>query len=103
MARLVDTVARRLHYPAASGKHGREDATMTIRYTLHQWLPDGTRWISPETFTAADVRHVRQAVIAGFLAGQPRWAEDETGAVIYGLDARGRETMGVPRYTGAAS
>lgn len=69
-----------------------------IRYTLHQWCKDGERWTSPETFTADTIAHVRQAVIAGYLAGEPRWAEDEQGAVIYGLDARGEATMGVPRY-----
>ena len=69
-----------------------------IRYTLHQWCRDGERWISPESFLAEGLVQVRQAVIAGYLHGEPRWAEDETGAVIFGLDARGLATMGVPRY-----
>ena len=71
-----------------------------IRYTLHQWCRGASEaWVS-EPFTADTIAHVRQAVIAGYIGGEPRWAEDEHGAVIYGLDARGNATMGVERYRG---
>jgi hypothetical protein len=61
-----------------------------IRYILKQEISPGEIWRSDE-FEAPTVRHVAQAVIAGFLAKQPRWAETPDGKhVIYGLDAKGR-------------
>jgi hypothetical protein len=45
-----------------------------IRYRLRQRLSDGSLWTSAVIFEAATPRHVAQAVIAGFLSGEPRWA-----------------------------
>lgn len=61
-----------------------------MRYTLKQVLKDGTVWTSPETFEAPTPRHVAQAVIAGYLSGEPRWAESPEGVLLYGMDAKGK-------------
>lgn len=61
-----------------------------ITYRLHQTLKSGEVWTSEDVFTAAEPHHVQQAVIGGWLMGQPRWATDATtGARICGVDARG--------------
>ncbi len=66
-----------------------------IRFVLMQKLPDGTVWISvPQE--AREIHHVRQSVIAGFLAKQPRWAVSLDGAFLYGLDEKGREVKAAP-------
>lgn len=63
--------------------------SMTIRYRFEQDTPEGT-WTSPDIFEAQDLRHVRQAIIAGFLMGRGYRAIDaESGALLYGLDAKG--------------
>lgn len=67
---------------------------VTVRYTLCQDTPDG-RWLSSEVFEG-EMYQVRQAVVAGFLGGQPRWAEDESGRFLYGLDQHGREMKAAP-------
>jgi hypothetical protein len=68
-----------------------------IRYRLRQRLSDGSLWTSAVIFEAATPRHVAQAVIAGFLSGEPRWAIEEGSHVfLFGLDAKGQQTKGVP-------
>lgn len=62
-----------------------------IRYTLVQVQKGGTVWRSI-AFEAPTLHHVKQAVIAGFLSGEPRRAEDEQGNVLCGLDAKGKWT-----------
>lgn len=61
-----------------------------IHYVLKQET-SRERWWTSELLVAADLRAVRQAVIAGFLSGQARWAERSDGSFIYGLNAQGRE------------
>jgi hypothetical protein len=61
----------------------------SIRYTLHQNLRNGSVWRSPDVFEAASIHHVKQAVVAGFITGEPRWAEDGNGKRLFGLDANG--------------
>lgn len=54
-------------------------------------------WTSSETFTAEEPRLIAQTVIAGFLMGEPRWAEDaRTGQLLYGMDAKGRAMQEAP-------
>lgn len=64
--------------------------TWTYRYRLLQRLKDGSLWRSSEVFEG-DSRQLRQNVIAGFLSGEPRWAEseDNPGFFLFGLDRRG--------------
>lgn len=66
-------------------------------YRFHSIEADGP-WASPP-FPAADRRHIIQGVVAGFIMGRPRWAEDLEGNFIYGLDAKGKETKAAPAYT----
>ncbi len=76
---------------------------MPYRYVLKQRLADGTVWTSSEVFEG-EIRHVRQAVIAGFLDGQARWAEtsadsENPGFLLYGLNRFGRESNGDPDFS----
>lgn len=66
-----------------------------MKYVLKQILEDGNLWVSSEVFEG-EPRAIRQAVIAGWLHGQPRWAEDERGGFLYGLDNRGNEIRLAP-------
>lgn len=59
-----------------------------IRYTLHSKERDGSEWTSV-TLEAADMREVTRAVLAGWLCGIPRWAENEDGFRLYGIGADG--------------
>lgn len=60
-----------------------------IRYRFRQVQKSGEVWVSPDFFEAPTLRHVRQAVLAGFFYGEPRQAETEAGELICGLDANG--------------
>lgn len=60
-----------------------------IVYRIRQARRGGEIWTSPETFTAKDILEVRQAVVAGFLRGEPRWAENLQGETLFGLDKDG--------------
>ena len=61
------------------------------RYILRQVSRQGELWVSPECFYAPTLQHVRQAVVAGYLHGEPRWAETvDSGMFLYGIDARGK-------------
>lgn len=52
---------------------------------------DGTYWISDAVFIG-DMRAVRQNVVAGWLAGEARWAETASGGMfLFGLDRSGKE------------
>lgn len=63
-----------------------------IRYELHQRCKDGLTWHSSVTFEAQSMRHVRQAVVAGFIHGEPRWATNaDTGETVFGLGSDGKE------------
>lgn len=65
-------------------------------YVLKQIVEDGREWASPE-FTARELYHVHQAVDAGWIRGQARWAENASdGAFIYGLDERGKPMRRAP-------
>ena len=59
--------------------------------------PSGAGIWTSEPFDAADERAVRQGVIAGCLGGVARWAEGTDGALIYGLDRRGKEMTAADR------
>jgi len=63
-------------------------------YYLHQILPTGEHWTSEPI--SGDRRAAAQAVLAGFLMGQPRWAVDEGGALLYGVDGRGISIPSAP-------
>ncbi len=63
----------------------------TIRYTLVQVQKDGSVWRST-LFESPTLHHVKRSVIAGFISGEPRRAEDEQGNVLCGLDAKGKWT-----------
>lgn len=75
-----------------------------LRYRIHQILPEveGGPWVS-EVFDG-DTRHAAQNVIAGWLAGQPRWAVEEgTYRFLYGLDGKGKEIREAPAMVGTAT
>lgn len=70
----------------------RSGGTMsTIRYTLVQVQKDGSVWRSI-VLEKPTLHHVKCEVLAGFLFGEPRHAEDEQGRVLCGLDAKGKWT-----------
>lgn len=70
---------------------------MNIKYVLFQeQKPYGNVWRSTEVFEAASLRGVQQAVRAGYLRGEPRWAETEEGELLYGLLADGSEMKSKP-------
>ncbi len=64
-----------------------------IRYRLRQVSRYGEVWVSSHIFEATTAQVVKQAVIAGFITGEPRQAETESGELIYGLDAKGKEIV----------
>jgi hypothetical protein len=66
---------------------GRKEHPM--KYILKQRLKDGAIWTSPVTFEH-EPGQIPQVVIAGFLLGEPRWAERPDGTFLYGLDAKGK-------------
>lgn len=66
-----------------------------MKYVLKQILKNGDLWVSSEVFEG-EPHAIRQAVIAGALFGEPRWAEDERGGFLYGLDDRGCEMRLAP-------
>lgn len=57
------------------------------------WV-DGPR--SPDTFQAETMHHVAKAVIAGYLHGAARWAEDTTGKILCGMDPSGNFPSATP-------
>ncbi len=60
-----------------------------IVYRLKQRTKTGV-WTSPENFEARTTHEVKQAVIAGFIIGEERWAEDcRSDKVIFGMRANG--------------
>ena len=63
------------------------------RYRLVQRLKDGSIWRQPDGDCGeGQLHHIKQAVIAGYLMGEPRWAETtDTGFFIFGLDRVGKE------------
>ena len=68
-----------------------------IRYRIHQNTKRDGTWTAPFPAEAREHRHIAQAIIAGFLSGEARWATNEdTGAFIYGLDAKGKEITEAP-------
>jgi hypothetical protein len=67
---------------------------MATAFRYYQIEPGGL-WTS-EPFPPADLPHIRQGVIAGFLSGHPRWATDLDGAFLFGLDASGHEIHAAP-------
>ena len=66
-----------------------------IHYVLKQVTREGL-WTSDVTFEAQAERHVNQAVIGGWLSGQPRWAETPDGRFLFGLDGKGKEIKAPP-------
>jgi len=63
-----------------------------LKWHYQQHRKDGTVWTSEAVFTG-EYRNAAQGVVAGFLVGEPRAAiEDETGRVIYAVDAKGAAT-----------
>ena len=64
----------------------------TFMYVLKQETKGG-RWSSDER--EGTRREAVQAVIAGYLMGEARWAETPDGRFIYGLDAAGKVREGV--------
>jgi hypothetical protein len=60
-----------------------------MRYHLHQATRDGL-WTSA-CVLEGDLPQIRSVVIVGWLMGEARWAADETGTLIFGLDAQGKE------------
>jgi len=81
-------------HEAAHPQHTPNAHGGPIQYVLKQLTPDGL-WVS-DVFSAETNRHVAQAVIAGALFGQPRWAETPDGRFLYGTDAKGKEMRAVP-------
>jgi hypothetical protein len=65
-------------------------------FILKQRTKDGAIWTSPESF-GGDAHEVRRTVLAGYLAGEPRWAETLSGMFLFGVDSVGRA-----HYTGTA-
>jgi hypothetical protein len=61
-----------------------------IRYVLKQQTKDGL-WTSPEVFTAPDHPTIWRAIRAGFIQGEQRWAESESGVFLGGIEANGKE------------
>jgi hypothetical protein len=64
------------------------------RYVLKQRQKDGSLWTSE--VHEGDIRNVRQTVIAGYLMGEPRWAETSADSFnpyffLFGIDRLGRE------------
>ena len=60
-----------------------------IRYILKQQTRDRGLWTSI-VLLARTQYDVQKAVRAGFLVGEQRWAENESGAVLCGIDPQGR-------------
>lgn len=80
--------------PADDGVVWRSDVAAAICYRIRQSCKDGTEWESPVAFTAPSAHYVRQAVIAGWLAGEPRSAIDaRSGKVIFALDSSGNQVQ----------
>lgn len=76
---------------------------MSYRYVLKQRLKNGTVWTSPEV-SEGEIRHVRQAVLAGFINGEARWAEmsndsETPGFFLYGLTRFGKESNSDPDFS----
>lgn len=69
-----------------------------IRYHLKQRLPDGTLWMSEEQ-DPATIHGVKQAVIAGFLTGQTRWAETIYGDFLFALNGKGQHFTDFTSFT----
>lgn len=65
-------------------------------YRLYQDTRDEGRWTSPE-FHATSLSEVCRAVVAGLIVGEARWAKDEKGAFLYGLDADGEVITAEPK------
>ena len=65
-----------------------------IRYRMleggHPGAPEWASEWSTATDRLDDMHKVRQAVFAGH-AGRARWAEDKSGRLLFGLDAKGKE------------
>jgi len=62
-----------------------------MKYTIKEDTQEGI-WSSPELETDLGSAFIRQTVISGW-SGSRRWAEDEHGALIYGLEPDGRTPM----------
>lgn len=63
-----------------------------LKWRYQQHRKDGTIWTSEAVFTG-EYRSAAQGVMAGLLIGEPRAAiEEETGRVIYAVDANGAAT-----------
>lgn len=70
-----------------------------MTYVIKQLLKSGELWTS-EPFEG-DERHAAQNVTAGYISGEPRWAEDVSGHCIYKLDANGKPVSYATTYTTA--
>lgn len=66
-----------------------------MRYLLKQVQKDGTLWVSPEAFEG-DERHAHQNVAAGYISGEPRWAEELDGSFLFGMGAHGEPLYRAP-------
>jgi hypothetical protein len=72
------------------------------RYVLKQRQKDGSVWTSPEVFEG-DYHAVKQAVVAGFISGEARWAETSSdslnpGFFLYGLNRFGKPVSSDPDF-----
>lgn len=67
---------------------------MGYNYVIKQRQKDGTLWTSPEVFRAETFQEVQQAVVAGFIMGEARWAEtlDDINPYffLFGLNSMGK-------------
>lgn len=84
---FVVDVARHAECAAFSG-------ATKVRYRIHE--PEVDKVWTSEPYDG-DEAEATKAVLAGYLAGNPRWATDaRTGQLLYGLDAKGRELSRIP-------
>lgn len=65
-----------------------------FRYVLKQIQKNGNVWTSE--VHEGDIRNVRQTVIAGYLMGEPRWAEtsqdsENPSFFLFGINRAGKE------------
>jgi hypothetical protein len=66
---------------------------MIYRYRLLQIQKDGSLWRQPDAHCSdGEYQQIAQVVIAGYLSGEPRWAETaDTGMFLFGIDRHGKD------------
>lgn len=78
-------IASQLTHDAGRGAY---EAVTMMRYQLHEDIGGTETWHSAELYTTG-LSEIRQAVIAGFRCGTPRWATIRS-TVVYKLDRSGK-------------